>query len=476
MLIKPNIEKIANILVVGVGGGGGNAINTMINKGDIQGVEFMAINTDKQALNLSKSEHVLQIGREITNGLGSGSLPQIGRKAAEESIEEIREHLQGYDMIFITAGMGGGTGTGAAPVVAGVAKELGSLTVSVVTKPFQFEGPQRQRNAEEGILELKSKVDALIVIPNEKLFELESDNLKLSNAFKLADNILANGVKGISDLIVKPGLINVDFADVQTVMQNAGTALMGIGEASGENRAFTAAEQAISSPLLDIDVTGATGILLNIASSDSLTLPEVRVITKHVTESTGTNPNVILGTSIEEELNEDTIRVTLIATGFEKPLDVNSFTYSIPEVKETTIAAPKINKDTSVEKKETKEDVSNLEDFDTNLRKSSENVTSTKIKSDFNQKTFDDALKVQRKKAPGFTLNRDITNTQKAPVQEKKEGFFGSILKKKKSNKILIFLIISAFILLTYRALQFDKRYPDPLSEGTNKSFTKIKY
>ena len=316
MLIKPNIDKVARIKVVGVGGAGGNALNSMITQGNIVGVDFMAINTDKQDLNMNKADEILQIGTQLTNGLGSGALPDIGKKAAEESIEEIKQHLKGYDMIFIAAGMGGGTGTGASPVIAKLARDSGALTVAVVTKPFKFEGSTRLQNAEEGILNLKENVDALITIPNQKLLEVEQKSLPLKEAFLLSDNILTFGVKGISDLIVHPGLINVDFADVKTIMKDAGSALMGIGTASGENRAEKAAEQAIHSPLLDANVTGATGILINITSDPSLTLEEVQKVSEYVVNAAGTEVNVILGANPDEDL-KDTINVTVIATGFE---------------------------------------------------------------------------------------------------------------------------------------------------------------
>lgn len=316
MLIKPNIDKIAKIKVVGVGGGGGNALNSMISQGNIIGVDFMAINTDKQDLNMNKADEVLQIGTQLTNGLGSGALPEVGKKAAEESYEEIKKHLEGYDMIFIAAGMGGGTGTGASPLVAKLARESGALTVAVVTKPFRFEGASRQQNAEEGILNLRENVDALITIPNQKLLEIDQKSLPLKEAFLLSDNILTYGVKGISDLIVHPGLINVDFADVKTIMKDAGSALMGIGSASGEKRAEKAAEQAINSPLLESKVTGATGILINITSDPSLTLEEVQEVSEFVVKAAGTEANVILGANPDDDL-KDTINVTVIATGFE---------------------------------------------------------------------------------------------------------------------------------------------------------------
>jgi len=315
MLIKPNIEKFAKIKVVGVGGGGGNALNSMISSGDILGVDFMAINTDKQALNMNKADEVLQIGQELTNGLGSGAIPEIGKRAAEESKDEIKKHIEGYDMVFITAGMGGGTGTGAAPIVAAMAKAVGALTVAVVTKPFKFEGATRHDNAEGGISDLKENVDALITIPNQKLLDLEEKTLPLKEAFALADSVLTQGVRGISDLIVHPGLINVDFADVKTVMKNAGSALMGIGEADGEDRALRAADQAINSPLLDVNIAGATGILINIVG-DGLTLAEVETVSQKISDAAGTEANVILGANPIEDA-KGKLFVTVIATGFE---------------------------------------------------------------------------------------------------------------------------------------------------------------
>ena len=324
MLIKPNIEKFAKIKVVGVGGGGGNVINTMISGGKIIGVDFMAINTDKQALNMIKADEVVQIGRELTNGLGSGAVPDIGRKAAEESKEEIKKHLEGYDMVFVTAGMGGGTGTGASPVVAKIAKqEVGALTVAVVTKPFNFEGGRRGENAESGLLELKENVDALIVIPNQKLLELEEKTLPLKEAFALADGVLEQGVRGISDLIVRPGLINVDFADVKTIMKDAGSAIMGIGEDNGENRAEEAAIKAIQHPLLNHEnVSGATGILVNISGDVNLSLKEVETIFDKIKSVSSPEANIIFGANPEGASGgkgKDFISVTVIATGFDSP-------------------------------------------------------------------------------------------------------------------------------------------------------------
>src|SRR5690625_1773510 len=270
-----NIDKLATIKVIGVSGGGNNAINRMIEHG-VEGVEFIAVNTDAQALNLSKAETKLQSGEKLTRGLGAGANPEIGKRAAEESKEQIEDVLQGADMVFVTAGKGGGTGTGAAPVIAQIAKDLGALTVGVVTRPFSFEGIRRQRQAKAGIEALKESVDTLIVIPNDRLLEIVDKNTPMLEAFREADNVLRQGIQGISDLIAKPGLNNVDFADVKTIMYDKGSALMGIGVATGENRAVEAAKKAISSPLLETSIDGAQGILMNISGGPSLSLFEVQ--------------------------------------------------------------------------------------------------------------------------------------------------------------------------------------------------------
>ena len=316
MLVKPEIEKFAKIRVVGVGGAGCNVINTMIDSGQISGVEFIAVNTDAQALSISKAMVKIPIGQDLTHGLGAGSNPEIGRKAAEESLDILRGNLEESDMVFITAGMGGGTGTGAAPIIASLAKELGALTVGVVTKPFIFEGAQRMSNAERGIIELKSEVDALITIPNQKLLEIADDKMSILDAFKVSDSILNQGVQGISDLIVMPGLINVDFADVKAVMKDAGSALMGIGIGTGADRAEQAAKSAISSPLLDVSIDGATGILFNVIGGRDLTMREVDVAARIIGQSASTDANIIFGTTIDERM-EDQIRITVIATGFD---------------------------------------------------------------------------------------------------------------------------------------------------------------
>ncbi|HEY8426292.1 MAG TPA: cell division protein FtsZ [Limnochordales bacterium] len=305
----------ANIKVVGIGGGGQNAVNRMI-EADLRGVEFIAINTDAQALALSNAPVKLQIGEKLTRGLGAGSMPEIGQKAAEESRDMIREALQGADMVFITAGMGGGTGTGGAPVVAEIAREVAALTVAVVTRPFSFEGRRRMRQAEEGIANLRGRVDTLIVIPNDRLLQVVDKKTSIVDAFRLADDVLRQGVQGISDLITVPGLINLDFADVRTIMSNAGSALMGIGRAGGsEDRAVKAARAAVSSPLLEASIQGAKGVLLNITGSSNLGLFEVNEAAQVVIEAADPEANVIFGAVIDDSLNDE-VKVTVIATGF----------------------------------------------------------------------------------------------------------------------------------------------------------------
>jgi len=316
MHVKPEIERFAKIRVVGVGGAGGNVINSMIDSQQINGVEFIAVNTDAQDLSVNKAYVKIPIGQELTNGLGAGADPEIGRKAAEESADIIKANLEGADMIFITAGMGGGTGTGASPVIASIAKELGALTIGVVTKPFVFEGAQRNRNAEIGIEQLRREVDALITIPNQKLLEIADDNMSIIDAFKMSDSVLNQGVQGISDLIVMPGLINVDFADVRTIMKDAGTALMGIGIGTGENRAESAAKAAVSSPLLEQSIKGATGILFNVIGGVDVTMREVDKAATIISEVASPDANIIFGTTIDDKYSGQ-IKITVIATGFD---------------------------------------------------------------------------------------------------------------------------------------------------------------
>ena len=305
----------AVIKVIGVGGAGGNAVNRMIDEG-VKGVEFIVANTDVQALQHSKAETVIQLGPKFTKGLGAGSLPDVGEKAASESEEQIAEALQGADLVFITSGMGGGTGTGAAPVVAGIAKAQGALTVGVVTRPFSFEGPKRSRFAAEGIAELKENVDTLVIISNNRLLEIVDKKTPMLEAFREADNVLRQGVQGISDLITSPGYVNLDFADVKTVMEDQGTALMGIGVANGEDRVIEATRKAIASPLLETSIEGAEQVLLNITGGLDMTLFEAQDASEIVASATGGDVNIILGTSVNEQL-ADEIVVTVIATGID---------------------------------------------------------------------------------------------------------------------------------------------------------------
>lgn len=313
--IQPEVEAFARIRVVGTGGSGNNAINHMINSG-VKGVEFIAINTDAQDLHHSPAKKKIHIGKNLTRGLGAGGNHEIGRRAADETREEILEALKGSDMVFIAGGMGGGTGTGANPVVASIARELGALTVGVVTKPFGFEGQARLRNAEQGIEDLKKEVDALIVIPNDRLLAVVDRDTSVSNAFAMCDDILRQAVEGISDLITTPGIINVDFADIRSVMENSGSALMGIGVSAGDNRAVEAAEAAINSPLLEISISGAKGVLFAIAGGDDLGMLEIQDAAKVITDSIDPNARVIFGTIKDDKLKKNEIKVTVIATGF----------------------------------------------------------------------------------------------------------------------------------------------------------------
>lgn len=309
------VENFAQIRVVGIGGGGCNAINRMMDEG-LQGVEFIAVNTDAQALMLSNAPRRIRIGEKLTKGLGSGGDPEIGCKAAEESSDELYAALKGSDMVFLTAGIGGGTGTGAAPIIGQIAKEVGALTIGVVTKPFTFEGRRRQQAAEEGIEKLKEKVDTLIVIPNDRLLQIVDKKASIQQAFGVADDVLRQGIQGISELITVPGLINLDFADVRTIMAEGGAALMAIGRASGDNRAVEAAQAAISSSLLDITIDGARGILFNVTGGLDLTLFEVNQAAEIIKETAHPEVNIIFGAVINPE-KEDEIQITVIATGFD---------------------------------------------------------------------------------------------------------------------------------------------------------------
>ena len=326
-----------NIKVIGVGGGGNNAVNRMIST-NIRGVEFVAINTDGQALDSSCAATKMVIGEKITKGKGAGSNPEIGRRSAEESIEEIKALLRGTDMVFITAGMGGGTGTGAAPVIAKVAREMDLLTVGIVTKPFSFEGARRMRQAEEGIAELNKYVDSLIVIPNDRLKSVEGTNITLANAFEIADDVLRRGVQSVSDLINIPAFINLDFADVSTIMKNAGYAHMGVGSAKGQDKAQLAAMAAISSPLLETSITGATGVIMSITTSPDVQLDEVALASQLIHEEAHPDANIIWGANLDPTL-DDEIKVTIIATGFNKTLD-DDVKEAIETVNEKRYQAP----------------------------------------------------------------------------------------------------------------------------------------
>src|SRR5215813_5091234 len=325
-------ENFATIKVIGVGGGGGNAVNRMIEEG-LAGVEFITVNTDSQALLLSKARTRVRIGDKLTRGLGAGGNPEIGKKAAEESADELYEVLRGADMVFITGRMGGGTATGAAPVVAQVAKDPDSLTIGVVTRPFTFEGSRRIQAAEMGIEDLKSKVDTLIVIPNDRLLQIVDKRASLNDAFRMADDVLRQGIQGISELITVPGLINLDFADVRTIMSEGGAALMAVGTGSGEERAKAAAEAAISSSLLDVTIDGARGILFNVTGGPDMSLFEVNEAAAIIKETSHADVNLIFGAVIDENMR-DQIRITVIATGFERQSSVNARTLQKPQLVE----------------------------------------------------------------------------------------------------------------------------------------------
>ncbi len=316
-LVKPDSARIAKIKVIGVGGGGGNAVSSMIDSGIITGVEFIAVNTDAQVLLQNKAPTKLQIGEKLTKGLGVGGNPEIGTHAAEESVEKLKELLIDSDMVFVTAGMGGGTGTGAAPVIAQLAKEAGALTVGVVTKPFAFEGTRRAVAADDGIEKLKESTDTLIVIPNQRLMDVIDRKMTLLEAFKVVDSVLGQAVGGIADIITTAGLVNVDFADVKAIMKDAGSALLGIGTGVGENRAQMAARAAVSSPLLDLSIEGARGVLFNIAGGNDLTMFEVDEAARIISSAADPDANIIFGAVIKEDLN-DQVRITVIATGFDE--------------------------------------------------------------------------------------------------------------------------------------------------------------
>jgi cell division protein FtsZ len=341
-LVKPDAAKIAKIKVIGVGGGGSNAVSSMIDSGDINGVEFIAINTDAQVLLSNKAPTKLQIGDKLTRGLGAGGNPDVGAQAAEESIEKIKELLMDSDMVFVTAGMGGGTGTGASPTVARLAKESGALTIGIVTKPFQFEGTRRQVLADEGIERLREAVDTLIVIPNQRLMDVIDKKATLIEAFRVTDSVLGQAVRGIADIIVTPGMINVDFADIRAIMKDAGTALLGVGSGVGENRAQMAARAAVSSPLLDLSIEGATGVLFNITGGKDLTMFEVDEAARIISSAADADANIIFGAVIREDL-ADQLHVTVVATGFdEAQARISQFpTHRIPPMQGVVSESPR---------------------------------------------------------------------------------------------------------------------------------------
>ena len=313
---EQGLDNVVNIKVIGVGGGGGNAVNRMVENG-VQGVEFVSINTDMQALNYSQATTKIQIGEKLTKGLGAGAVPEVGRRAAEESREEIAQALKGADLVFVTAGMGGGTGTGAAPIVAEIARDLGALTISVVTKPFAFEGKQRMKNAEMGIADLKQRVDTLVVIPNDRLLQVVSKGTTMLEAFRIADDVLRQGIQGISDLIAVPALINLDFADVKTVMESGGMAHLGIGIGKGEKAMADAAQNAISSPMLETSIDGARAVLINVTCNSNCSIVDINDAVEMITAAADSEANIIFGASIDDAL-EDEVHFTVIATGFEK--------------------------------------------------------------------------------------------------------------------------------------------------------------
>ena len=359
MEVKPEVENYAKIKVLGVGGAGGNVLNSMIESGQIRGVEFIAINTDAQDLSVNKSLLKVPIGQEITHGLGSGANPEIGRRAAEESTDLMREYIEGADMVFVTAGMGGGTGTGASPVIARLARDCGALTIGVVTKPFPFEGALRMRNAEAGIAELREEVDALITIPNQRLLEVADEEMSIIEAFKLSDSVLNQGVQGISDLIVMPGLINVDFADVKTIMKDAGTALMGIGIGTGDNRAEVAARAAISSPLLEQSIEDARGILFNVIGGKDLTMKEVDKAANVIRDIASDEADIIFGTTIDDRLVGQ-VKITVIATGFDIKRPDIGYGFMPPRATKQETPQPQVQKP----KSEEPEDMYKPEDFE----------------------------------------------------------------------------------------------------------------
>ncbi|MFH1291898.1 MAG: cell division protein FtsZ [bacterium] len=374
--VKPEIETFAKIKVVGVGGGGGEAVKRMVlNK--IRGVDFVVMNTDVQALHHNSAPMKVHIGKGVTRGLGAGMYPEIGRKAAEESQNEVRDTLKGSDMVFITCGLGGGTGSGASPTIAAMARELGALTVAVVTKPFGFEGPQRSSIADRAWEELAKNVDAIITIPNDRILQMIDKKTTLLESFKIVDDVLGQGVQGIAELITIPGIINVDFADVKTIMLNAGSALMGIGNSSGENRAAEAAKSAISSPLLELSIDGASGILFTITGGPDMTMDEVNQAAKIITSSASEDAKIIFGSNVDENLT-DTIKITVIATGFddrrslsEAEEEIENQFFSTPNKFSTSNFMRKVKKEEEEEEKRFKQTVQKNDTLDSIINNAS---------------------------------------------------------------------------------------------------------
>lgn len=382
--IKPDLETFAKIKVVGVGGSGCNALSRMI-ASKIQGVEFVAINTDSQDLHHSNAPHKIHIGKNLTRGLGAGMNPELGRQAAEENRDEIQDAVKGADMVFVTCGLGGGTGTGAAPIIAEAARDSGALTVAVVTKPFTFEGAYRQRIADEGLIILKDHVDTLININNDRLLQIIDRKTSLVNAFEVVDDVLRQGVQGISDLVVQPGIVNVDFADIRAIMHDAGSALMGIGIASGEERAMEAARSAINSPLLDISIDGARGVLFSVTGGDDLAMSEINDAAKIITDSISPDAKVIFGAVLDDKLKKGAIKVTVIATGFsDVPTGQAAMEYeSSREINSTNGNGHDAgrNNDTGVHVKVKKDDMENKREA-SNMKSTDTKSTDTKSTDD----------------------------------------------------------------------------------------------
>jgi|688.fasta_scaffold01822_18 cell division protein FtsZ len=422
--IEPKSTNIAKIKVVGVGGGGQNAVDSMIELNRTEGVDFIAMNTDLQVLNISKAPVRVQLGPQRTHGLGSGADPSVGQEAALESEAEIKSYLEGSDMVFIAAGFGGGTGTGAAPMVAKIAKDLGALTIGVVTKPFVFEGKRRMSQAENGVRELKDKLDALIVIPNEKLLEVVDYEMPLKDAFKVADQVIGQAVEGISELITSTGLVNVDFADVKSVMKNAGSALMGIGYANGEDRAEKAAKGAVNSPLLDVDIKGCTGLLINIVGDDSLTMHEVNTAAQIISASAHEGANIIFGANIDPEV--DGVKVTVIATGFDSDFRSVALPSESSTIKNEDIISQIDSRFDQIQKAQASASDNDDDDNDDQTKNNNAGKTSIRqqAKAPVDLDPYDD-YRGPSEEYGGFDFDKMRAEVQKMERDERKgDGFF----------------------------------------------------